>query len=518
MDLRRLRVVRVVAALVIFLPTAFMFVDVAGILPRWIVSFVTGIQLFPSLLRTLSGSLLGGMGLLTVLVLTSLFGRVYCSTICPLGTLQDFISRLNMNPPRRRRFRFRKPFRLLHYGLLFLSIGLGLGGSMLLLNLLEPYSNFGRVVTTIARPPVIALNNGIARLLQWVDIYALYDIPLRLPSALIVIFSLGLLAIVSIMAYRHGRLFCNTLCPAGALLGILSRFSFLRLVFNVDECKNCSLCEKVCKAECINSDLMRIDESACIACFDCLAECPVNGFRYVWRWKAQSMPLPVNRRRRNFLRRSVGAASLVLVAPPDSVKKILPSPSGRSRTTTPLTPPGSLSAEHFTSLCTACHLCVSVCPTQVLVPSIFEFGLDGLFQPRMDYAGGSCAYECTLCGDVCPSGAILHLASDEKKIVQIGKAKFVKEDCIVETEKTDCGACAEHCPTKAVHMVKYEGTLTIPEVNDEVCIGCGACEHPCPVTPNKAIYVEGNPQHQIAKRPQTKKAVPDKSPVEGFPF
>jgi formate hydrogenlyase subunit 6/NADH:ubiquinone oxidoreductase subunit I len=163
-------------------------------------------------------------------------------------------------------------------------------------------------------------------------------------------------------------------------------------------------------------------------------------------------------------------------------------------------------------------VCVTACPTHVLVPEFFDYGLEGIFQPRMHYASGACTYECTICGEVCPTGAIRPLPVEAKKLTQIGKATFIKDDCVVAVKKKDCGACAEHCPTKAVHMVPYEGKLVIPEVNQDLCIGCGACEHPCPTTPNKAIYVESNLTHLLAKKPEIKQAQPAVNLDAGFPF
>ena len=183
----------------------------------------------------------------------------------------------------------------------------------------------------------------------------------------------------------------------------------------------------------------------------------------------------------------------------------------------PVTPPGSVSFEHFTKLCTACHLCVSACPTQVLQASFLEYGLGGIMQPRMDYHKEYCNFECTACGEVCPTGAILPLNVEKKKITQIGKVIFIKENCIVETDGTDCGACSEHCPTKAVTMKPHKG-LFLPEVNTEICIGCGACEFACPVEPYKAIYVEGNPVHKTAQKPVSKKIDANFDDEEDFPF
>jgi len=153
-----------------------------------------------------------------------------------------------------------------------------------------------------------------------------------------------------------------------------------------------------------------------------------------------------------------------------------------------------------------------------MVPSLFDYGVSGLFQPKLDYHVGSCNYDCTTCSQVCPSGAILPIAVEEKKLVQMGKAKFVKEDCIVITKKADCGACSEHCPTKAVKMVPYE-KLMLPEVTEEICIGCGSCEHPCPTTPRKAIYVESNIVHLKAKLPpKVEKPEQEQKALEEFPF
>ena len=186
----------------------------------------------------------------------------------------------------------------------------------------------------------------------------------------------------------------------------------------------------------------------------------------------------------------------------------------------PVTPPGSLDRRHFTSRCTACHLCVASCPTQVLRPSLLEYGLSGLLQPRLVYDGGACVYDCNLCGQVCPTDAIVELPLPEKRLVQVGRARFVKADCVVETKKKVCGACAEHCPTKAIAMLPYRGdpVLRIPEVNEEACIGCGACEHPCPVEPRKAIWVEARSPHGRAKKIEQKPVEKAPAADDAFPF
>jgi ferredoxin len=137
--------------------------------------------------------------------------------------------------------------------------------------------------------------------------------------------------------------------------------------------------------------------------------------------------------------------------------------------------------------------------------------------PHMSNKIGFCNFECTICGDVCPNDAILPLKNENKKITQIGKVKFIKENCVVYTQKTDCGACAEHCPTKAVKMeLDAELNLRVPIITEELCVGCGACEHACPTKPFKSIYVDGNPVHQIAEKPKDEKL--EIIEEEDFPF
>ena len=182
----------------------------------------------------------------------------------------------------------------------------------------------------------------------------------------------------------------------------------------------------------------------------------------------------------------------------------------------PLSPPGSISAEHFNQHCTACHLCVSKCPSHVLKPSLLEYGVGGILQPVMNFENGFCNYDCTLCSEICPNKAILPLTKEEKHLTQVGHVVFIEENCIVHTDNTNCGACAEHCPTQAVTMVPYRVGLTIPKINPDICVGCGGCEYVCPVRPFRAIHIEGNPVHLQAKPIQINKV--DETEIDDFGF
>ena len=165
----------------------------------------------------------------------------------------------------------------------------------------------------------------------------------------------------------------------------------------------------------------------------------------------------------------------------------------------PITPPGSVSQKRFQQHCTSCHLCVSKCPSHVLKPAFMEYGLAGIMQPTVSFEKGFCNFDCTVCGDVCPNGAILPISVEQKHLTQMGYVVFIEENCIVYTDGTSCGACSEHCPTQAVAMVPYKDGLTIPHVNKEICVGCGGCEYVCPARPFRAIYIEGNPVQKEAK-------------------
>ena len=518
---KTLKKIRVVVSLILFVSTSALFLDPRHSIPSAIGTILVSLQFIPSLVRVFTGISFILLGLLFVVGLSVLFGRVYCSTLCPLGTFQDIIIHIEKKIHRRRRFEYKRSPFVFHYCLLALMAGFAVAGSMTLLNLAEPFSNYGRILTNAVEPVVTLLNNGTAALLGRFEIYFLYNIPLREVSLQVLLIPLVFLTVVTYMSYRHGRLFCNSLCPAGALLGLISRLAVFKIIINRQLCNDCGACERVCKAACIDTATKQIDFGACVGCFNCIKSCPTDGVVYspARSQNREEIPAVYHPARRTFLR-SVAAPTIGLTLPAlvlhaEATAGTSGYEDSRKR---PVTPPGSKSVRHFSSLCTACHLCVSACPSQVLYPSFLDYGIAGMFQPRMNYDASYCNYECTVCGQVCPTGAILPVNVESKKLIQIGRSVFVKDDCVVVTKKKDCAACSEHCPTKAVHMVPYEGKLSIPELNNDICVGCGACEHACPTTPRKAIYVNANPVHLEAKKPPVKKQEPGFDSTKDFPF
>ena len=517
--LKKLKRIRVIISLIAFISISFLFIDPWNIIPSSVSVFIVSSQLIPTLLKIFNYSGTFLIALIIILGLTITFGRVYCSTLCPLGTLQDIIIYIKKKIKRNKIFQYTKPSYIFHYSIFIAAVIFTIGGSLTFLNLSEPFSNFGRIMTSTVEPIITIVNNLFAKVLSQFNSYALYTIPLRSIEIGVLISALLFLSLIVYMSYNYGRLFCNSLCPAGALLGIISRVSMFKIVIDKNSCNNCGACEKVCKANCIDSETKQLDFAACVGCFNCIKSCPMEGIVYSNKSRLRTKDFfefdPL--RRKLFKEIVAPAIGLTLTS-----FKLMDSTDVKSgydvNKKKPICPPGSISVEHFSNLCTACHLCVSACPTQVLTPSLVEYGLNGIFQPRMDYSASYCNYDCNVCSQICPSGAIVPVDIESKKLIQIGKSVFVKEDCVVVTKKKDCAACSEHCPTKAVYMVPYEGNLKIPEQNNDLCIGCGACEHACPTTPRKAIYVVPNLIHQRAAKPKPGKQEKVFDSRQEFPF
>jgi ferredoxin len=309
--------------------------------------------------------------------------------------------------------------------------------------------------------------------------------------------------IIAILAWRGGRTYCNTICPVGTFLSFFSRFSLLKIHFDEEKCKNCSLCTKNCKASCIDYKNHTVDHSRCVTCGNCIEACKFGALSYryghtVKPTKSDNEPDPS---RRSFL---IGAAlATTATALAQEKKKVdgglaaIEEKKAPQRTTA-ITPPGSFSAKNMQKHCTACQLCVSACPNQVLRPST---GLLTLMQPTMSYERGYCRPECNRCSQVCPAGAIKPITLEEKSSTQIGHAVWIKKNCIPVTDGVECGNCERHCPTGAIEMEALdpddEMSVMIPTINEAKCIGCGACENLCPANPFSAIYVEGHEMHKI---------------------
>jgi polyferredoxin len=489
---------RVVVGTVVLAFSVAAFADVGGRLPATLVRWGMWPQFTPAFLGMLQGFAWVSAGCLAVLLLTVLFGRVYCAMLCPLGVLMDVSARLARRTGKKRRLPHHAGNPRLRAAIIVICAAGLMAGTALPLAFLDPYSIFGKISAATMRPLMGEANHlfsaaGWAQPVKWS--------PVEPPTAAV---ALVLLAAVCTTAVLRGRLWCNTLCPVGAVLGFISRHSIFKLEIASSACISCTMCERVCPAQCIDSRNHRIDHSRCIMCLDCVTSCKRNGITMQASRRKDQAPAaaaaPVSQTpampmigRRLFLAAAAAAPGMALACPARH-------PSlDAGRRPRPVLPPGARSLAHFQSRCTACHLCVANCPDQVLRPSITAHGLAGFLQPFQDFDISFCSYNCSNCSQVCPTGAIEPITVEERRSVRTGVAVLFPDLCVVRTNHTSCGACSEHCPTQAVHMVPWKNGLTVPKVRPCLCIGCGGCEFICPVRPHKAIIVDGLAEHERAK-------------------
>lgn len=502
-----LKKIRVGLAVLLGLLLTLSFLDIAGIFPKQL-SALAAIQWVPALLSLSIGVLL------VQLLLVFLFGRVYCSILCPLGIFQDLVAWLSKRICPKKKYSYspaKTGLRWIVFALIVLSY---LFGFTLILGLTDPYSAYGRIVTNLFRPLYVWGNNLLSLLFTAFGDYTFYRVNVPLMSVLGLIVASLTFATLSLFAWLHGRTWCNTLCPVGTFLGFLSRFSLFKLTIDTTKCNSCGLCAGQCKASCLDKKAHRIDYSRCVLCLNCAATCKKQAIRYqaVWKIKAQNQEeskknLPDASRRRFLTGLTMGIASVPSLMA-DSGKRSYVKRAYRKQ---PIMPPGAGNRASFNAHCTACHLCVDHCPSKVLRPSLMEYGLEGVLQPVMDFEYGYCNHSCHRCSDVCPTDALKPLTEELKKRTQMGRVVFVKENCIVYKNETNCGACSEHCPTQALSMVPYKDGLTIPQAHTDICIGCGGCEYICPVpAPFKAVHVEGlDEQLQMAAIVEEKTTSPE---------
>lgn len=386
--------------------------------------------------------------------------------------------------------------RLVMLGLMTASIILGISAIVVLL---APYSAYGRIAGNLFAPIWMLGNNALATVAERAESYAFYSVDVWFKSGLSIAVAAVTLIALGILSWKNGRTYCNTICPVGTILGYLSGFSLLRPVIDTSKCNACGLCERNCKAACIDSKQHKIDYTRCVACMNCIDTCRHGAISYTRRHAKTAETDPSQRR--SFI---ATAAALGTTAALQAQEKTVDgglaaiTDKQRPERRTPIVPPGAKSIKHLSNHCTACQLCVAACPNGVLRPST---DLTRLMQPESSYERGYCRPECTRCSEVCPAGAIIPLTREEKTAVQIGHAVWVADNCVPLTDGVECGNCARHCPAGAIQMVASDPQDTdspkIPVVNTARCIGCGACENLCPARPFSAIYVEGYEKHRI---------------------
>lgn len=488
-----LRKIRTILAAVVLVLITLLFLDFTGTLHCWL-GWLAKIQFLPAVMA------LNVIVVVALVLLTLIFGRIYCSVICPLGIFQDVLARFHR---KKNKYNYSAELKWLRYPMLMVFVIAGVSGVGSLFQLLAPYSAYGRIATMIFQPIWKFGNNLLAMVAEHYESYAFYSVDTWMRSLPVFIIAAVTLVVLFVLAWRGGRTYCNTICPVGTILSFFARFSWLKIRFDEDKCKNCSLCSKNCKAACIDFKTHTVDYSRCVVCGNCIDSCKFGALKYTGR-AGQTPKIGeagnIDTSKRSFLLASALVTTAAMAQKKEKLMdggladiedKVAPERQ------IPLAPPGSLSLRNFATHCTGCQLCVSECPNQVLRPSS---DLMHLMLPLMSYEHGYCRPECTRCSEVCPAGAIKKVDKPEKSSIQIGHAVWIKKNCVVLTDEVECGNCARHCPSGAIEMVPLdpdnEESPMVPAINEAACIGCGACEYVCPSRPFSAIYVEGHEVHK----------------------
>lgn len=388
---------------------------------------------------------------LAVLIFTFLFGRFYCSIICPFGILQNAVNFFSFKNSKNYKnfYKTRYTIAAVVFGALFTGWAVGF-------KILEPYTNFGLIASSIFSP----IYNTITK----TDNY-------RFTIATIAISLIPFIILIFLVLFKR-RFFCTAICPVGTLLGLFSKYGLFRLQIT-DKCITCGACFRGCPAGSINLKDKKIDNELCIRCLKCVAVCPKQAITY-GVYKNNKKQQSFSPSRRNFVLGSVFVLGGIAVGVGSAIargKKFL------KDTVRAILPPGAGNYNRFSSKCTSCQLCVAVCPNKVIHPR-------DLTHPNiyMDFSKAPCMYGCNECSKACPTGAIKKMSLEEKQHLRIGLAKIDRDLCIA------CGICAFKCPAKALRIDETEDGNRTLVYNATVCIGCGMCQVACP---HKAIEVVG---------------------------
>jgi ferredoxin len=425
-----------------------------------------------------------------------LFGRFYCSVICPFGILQDVILFF------RRRFHTKTQSRNVtqanypktRYLILAVSLAMLAAGWAVAFKWLDPYSDFGKIVLSVF------------------SVFGLFDLSdVKTNWCGIITGGVIFAVLVGLVIWKQ-RIFCTAICPVGTILGLCAKRGVFKLGIS-DKCKGCGKCERVCRAGCIDVAERTIDNERCVRCMDCVGACPGAGIRFAGSLgnNCSGVAHKIDNKlvssvsRRGFViggLTTVAAFVLGKVLNPQRqmqacYKSANDAPCLNSqidKTSYFIAPPGAGSPERFLSKCTSCQLCVAHCPGKVLKPadclgkSKFSGNKNSI---HLEFKiGQHCNYNCNRCGTVCPTGAIAKMDLAQKKRWRIGLAEITYDVCVTVADGTECGACAEQCPTGALQMVAGMNGARMPQLNPDLCIGCGSCEEACPVNPERAIIVK----------------------------
>ncbi len=417
---------RVIQKVRLFIAFTVAILCVVGFLGIFYPIKIFDIELTPLLQRTITDfSIFAAILLALVFIVTFIFGRIYCSTVCPLGLIQELCLLIyhRKKLPQHKNAPYKYFIAAIAFGSLF-------GGTVWIIRLIDPYTIFGSALSGT-------------------------------------IFGLVFLSLIAILTWATGRWFCTNICPVGTVLGLISRHARNKIYLKADSCVVCGLCAQKCPAGCIDFKNKAINNETCIKCFKCLTLCHNHGLYY----GRQEASVPAfNPGRRRFL---LGAAALAVFAAASKGGVEL-SKNIAKKMKAVILPAGAKSPERFANKCLNCNLCIESCPMKILKKANKEYPA-----VHIEYHKDFCEYDCHKCSEVCPSGAIKRLTLAEKQKTQIGIASINEDACI------QCGLCVMECPRKIITKASGE----FPQIKPDSCIGCGACQAVCPVSAIKVTAI-----------------------------
>lgn len=430
------------------------------------------------------------------LLVTLLFGRVVCGWVCPLGTIHQAASWLF------KALKLRRPRKAAEGGLAwkYLILAFVVVAAIFSLDLLGFFDPLAFLTRSLAASVAPAGAQGARMAIDGaygVGLSGAGDAMTQAVEKLTLNpvfrggFFLGLVFLLFLMLnlWRE-RFWCRYACATGAFLGLASRFNLFKLKVDESTCIQCNLCSIQCPTQAKPFPIGEWKGSECIYCETCAAVCPTKAITFPLRFKSERAPAVDLTKRKLILTSALAFFSVPFF-------RITPVRKRASEKL--LRPPGSLPEKEFLARCIKCGECMKVCPTNGLQPALSEAGPEGLWTPVLSPKIGYCEYYCSLCSQVCPTGAIKELTVPEKTVVKIGTAWIDKNRCLPYFLGRPCIVCEEHCPTspKAIQFIEYEslrpdGTVAVnkaPVIDVERCIGCGICENKCPVMDQPAIHV-----------------------------
>ncbi|MBN1848100.1 MAG: 4Fe-4S binding protein [Deltaproteobacteria bacterium] len=485
-----------------------VFSDYPDLELDWPVTFFFQLDPLVGVSSLLSGHVLikGVLWGAVVLLITLFLGRIFCGFICPFGTIHHIISRYKPSLKGERMIQANQKSRgqrIKYFLLITVLVGAVLG--LNLAGLLDPISVLFRSMALAVIPGIgegLRSLFGVLANSDWKILNLLsYGEGLLSPIfgfsavAFQTAWIIGLLFLVILFLNRiRPRFWCRYICPLGALLGLFSRFRILRLEKDADKCTNCNRCTKECLGAASPIPGRNWENAECLVCLNCVASCPEDALSFSTKLSLTRLNKKPDLGRRAVLGGLLAGISLPLIGRLDGLTNKVSDPRL-------IRPPGALPEEDFLKVCQRCGLCMKVCPTNGIQPALGEAGMAGFWTPHLVMTQGYCEYTCTLCGDVCPTGAIVEITVKEKieKPIRIGSAYLDRGRCLPWSGNGPCIVCEEHCPTspKAIYLRTEKvhtprgdlAEVQLPYVDLRQCVGCGICENKCPVRGKPAIQV-----------------------------